>query len=67
MIRHGEQETFKTDICDDLDVFWPNGKSTSELKKGKEIEDFYMDVLEGRRQVNANTVPQPVQGRWVKT
>jgi hypothetical protein len=66
MVRHGEQETFKTDICDDLDVFWPDGKSTSELKKGKEIEDFYMNVLEGRTQVNASTVPQPVQGKWVR-
>jgi hypothetical protein len=67
MIRHGEQETFKTDICDDLDVFWPDGKSTSELKKGKEIEDFYTNVLEGRKQVNDNTVPLPVQGKWVRT
>jgi hypothetical protein len=67
MVRHGEQETFKTDICDDLDVFWPDGKTVSELKKGKEIEDFYKDVLEGRKQVNANTVPQPVQGKWVRT
>jgi hypothetical protein len=67
MVRHGEQETFKTDTSDDLDVFWPDGKNITELMKGKEVEDFYKDVLEGRKQVNANTVPQPVQGKWLKT
>ena len=68
MVRHGEQETFKTDVSDDLDVFWPDGKSISELKKGKEIEDFYTDVLEGRKQVNANTVAQPAgHGKWLRT
>jgi hypothetical protein len=65
MVRHGEQETFKTDITDDLDVFWPDGKTVSELNRGKEIEDFYLDTLQGRRQVNANTIPQPAHGKWL--
>lgn len=65
MVRHGEQETFKTDLSDDLDVFWPDGKTISELKSGADIQDFYRDTLEGRRQA----VPVPkeleVRGRWV--
>ena len=68
MVRHGEQETFKTDFADDLDVFWPDGRSITGLKKGAEVEEFYATVLKGRRQFGPGVGGQPVGNtKWVKT
>ncbi|MFN7918546.1 MAG: hypothetical protein U0Q16_00525 [Bryobacteraceae bacterium] len=63
MIRHGEQETFKTDWEDTLDVFWPDGKTVTELSGGAQIQGFYRDTLQGRRPYGKDDQPgQP--GHW---
>jgi hypothetical protein len=67
MIRHGEQETFKTDWEDDLDVFWPDGKSVSPLNGAAAIRNFYAITLRGRKQFNKDTVAESAGGKWVKT
>jgi len=67
MVRHGEQETFKTDWDEVLDVFWPDGRDPSELIGSAKVQEFYLTTLQGRRQVDKNTVPQPVSGKWVRT
>jgi hypothetical protein len=67
MIQHGEQETFKTDYSDALDVFWPDGKTVSPLEKGEPIREFYRTTLEGRLQMSADAVLQKVYGNWVRT
>jgi hypothetical protein len=67
MIRHGEQETFKTDWDEKLDVFWPDGKSITELIGSEKIQEFYRTTLQGRQQVGKNTATIPVSGKWVKT
>lgn len=64
MVRHGEQETFKTDWDDILDVFWPDGKSISSLNGSLAIQRFYATTLGGRRQFTKDTVPQPAGGKW---
>jgi hypothetical protein len=67
MIRHGEQETFKTDYSDPLDVFWPDGMRISALEAGQPIKDFYERTLHGRRQVDENTVRRLIYGNWWRT
>jgi hypothetical protein len=67
MIQHGEQETFKTDYCDPLDVFWPDGKTITWLDKGEAIREFYRTTLGGRMQVSKESVLQKVYGNWVRT
>ena len=67
MIRHGEQETFKTDWDDVLDVFWPDGNTITELNGSAAIQRFYATTLEGRRQFGKDTVPRPAGGKWVST
>jgi hypothetical protein len=66
MIRHGEQETFKTDWDDTVDVFWPDGKSITELAGPAAIQNFYATTLRGRQQFNKDSRPQPVSGMWKK-
>ena len=66
MIRHGEQETYKTDWDEKLDVFWPDGNTVTELIGSAKIQEFYRDTLEGRQQVDKNSAPQPAGGSWVK-
>lgn len=67
MIRHGEQDTFKTSYDDSLDVFWPDGKTVSALEKGAAIQEFYKTTLQGRRQADKSAVLEHVYGRWWKT
>jgi hypothetical protein len=67
MIQHGEQETFKTDYCDPLDVFWPDGKTITWLGRGEPIREFYRTTLRGRVQVSKDSVLQQVYGKWVRT
>jgi hypothetical protein len=66
MIRHGEQETFKTDWNDKLDVFWPDGRSITELIGPEAIQRFYAGTLGGRKQYTKDATPQPAGGQWVK-
>lgn len=66
MIRHGEQETFKTDWNDKLDVFWPDGKSVTELIGPEAIQRFYATKLGGRKQYTNDSSPQPTGGKWVR-
>jgi hypothetical protein len=66
MVRHGEQETFKTDWDDQLDVFWPDGKAITELNGAREIQTFYQTTLQGRQQMSSNTPTRPGTGKWVK-
>ncbi len=67
MIRHGEQETFKTDYGDPLDVFWPDGKTVSALESEQKIREFYQTTFQGRLQMSPGTVLQQVYGNWVRT
>ncbi|HLK66547.1 MAG TPA: hypothetical protein VKU19_24100 [Bryobacteraceae bacterium] len=66
MVRHGEQETFKTDWDDVLDVFWPDGRSITELNGSAAIRRFYADTLGGRRQFGDGVTGQPAGGKWVR-
>jgi len=68
MIRHGEQETFKTDWDEKLDVFAPDGKSIFELDGEEAIKKFYKEDLGGRQQyVNEkSTVLKQVYGSCFK-
>jgi hypothetical protein len=67
MVRHGEQETYKTDYSDPLDVFWPDGRTISTLDTDAAIKGFYVTVFEGRKQVSGNTVLREVYGKWLRT
>jgi hypothetical protein len=67
MIQHGEQETFKTDFSDPLDVFWPDGKTVTSLENEQKIREFYRITLQGRMQKSPETVLQQVYGKWVRT
>jgi hypothetical protein len=66
MVRHGEQETFKTDWDDTLDVFWPDGTSITELSGEAKIKEFYRTPLGGRQPVEKGAAP-PVFGKWIKS
>ena len=67
MIRHGEQETYKTELDDTLDVFWPNGITISTLEGPGPIDDFYRNTLGGRVQVSKDSVLRSVYGNWLQT
>jgi hypothetical protein len=67
MVRHGEQETFKTDWDDILDVFWPDGQNVSELNGAGKIQEFYANTLRGREQWTDKTVGQRPGGNWEQT
>ncbi|MEZ5356712.1 MAG: hypothetical protein R2762_29085 [Bryobacteraceae bacterium] len=62
MIRHGEQETFKTDWDDQLDVFWPDGSTITELNTAAAIQEFYAKTLQGREQFHSGVNGPP--HRW---
>jgi hypothetical protein len=67
MIRHGEQETFKTDWDDRLDVFWPDGSTLTELVGGAAVEEFYGEKLKGRLQVGKGVNVANASGAWKQT
>jgi hypothetical protein len=67
MVRHGEQDTFKTVWNEKLDVFWPDGNTVTELIGSAKIQEFYATTLKGRRQMVMNAPTVPVDGKWVKT
>lgn len=67
MVRHGEQDTFKTEWDDTLDVFWPDGKTISALDGAEKIQEFYRTTFQGRTPMSAGAATTKVFGRWVKT
>jgi len=68
MIRHGEQDTFKADWDDTLDVFWPDGQTVTELVGSAAIHEFFDKTLKGRLPKGKDTKTVPVPGsNWVRT
>lgn len=67
MIRHGEQETFKTDWDDTLDVFWPDGQTITELVGSGAIQEFYGKTLNGRLPMGKDVAKSSASGNWFQT
>lgn len=64
MILHGEQETFKDDVDDDLDVFCPDGITILEANGAHAIRKLYHVTFQGRPLYGKNSSPKPFFGMW---
>ncbi|GJD49210.1 hypothetical protein OPKNFCMD_1940 [Methylobacterium crusticola] len=62
MVCHGEQDTFKTDLDDALDVFYPDGATIRPAVGRHAIETLYATVFEGRRMVAGGADPGAAAG-----
>jgi hypothetical protein len=65
MVCHGEQDTFKTDLDDDLDVFCPDG--TIIICNGEAaIRQLYQVTFKGRKMAHKGMKTVSAGGKWVK-
>jgi hypothetical protein len=64
MIQHGEQETFKEDLNDNLDVFCPDGEKIIEAYGADAILRLYTVTFKGRQMYGGDSSPKPFFGRW---
>ena len=64
MILHGEQETFKEDFDDNLDVFCPDGEKIIEAYGANAIRRLYEVTFKGRLLYGKNANPKPLFGLW---
>jgi hypothetical protein len=64
MILHGEQETFKEDFDDKLDVFPPDGGFPFEAYGADAIRRLYKETFQGRPIYGGDAIPKPLFGLW---
>jgi len=65
LVNHGEQDTFKRDLDDELDLFHPDGSTVEAIIGAAAIEKLYATVFKGRAMRSAKDDPRnKVTGRW---
>jgi hypothetical protein len=65
LVNHGEQDTFKRDLDDKLDVFHPDGATVQAVIGAAAISDLYATLFKGRDMRSAKGDPRnDVTGRW---
>ena len=64
MILHGEQETFKEDWNDNIDVFCPDGETIIEAYGPAAIRHLYTVTFKGRQMYGKGANPKPYFGLW---
>jgi hypothetical protein len=64
MVLHGEQDTFKDDLNDRLDVFPPNGGAPFEAYGVEAITRLYSVTFKGRPLYGKDSNPKPLFGLW---
>ncbi|WP_342363009.1 hypothetical protein [Terrarubrum flagellatum] len=65
LVNHGEQDTFKRDLDDELDVFYPDGETVKAVLGEGEIATLYEDVFSGRKMRSAKGDPRNnVVSQW---
>ena len=63
MVLHGEQETFKDNVNEDLDVFCPDG-TTIEAYGPAAVRRLYEVTFQGRKLYGPNANPKLFFGLW---
>ena len=66
MVAHGEQDTFKDDPDDDLDVFFPDGQTVMPVIGAASIRDLYATLFRGRQMFAGSSPTSPAGGSWRK-
>jgi len=64
MILHGEQDTFKEDMNDNLDVFCPDGEKIIEAYGPDAVLQLYTVTFKGRAMYGKGSNPKPYFGQW---
>jgi hypothetical protein len=64
MILHGEQDTFKEEFDDNLDVFCPDGQSIIAAYGADAIRRLYAETFKGRPLYDRGSNPKPLFGQW---
>lgn len=65
LINHGEQDTFKRDLDDELDVFHPDGQTVEAVVGAQAIEKLYAITFKGRAMRASKGDPRnDIKGRW---
>jgi len=64
MVLHGEQDTFKDDLNDKLDVFPPDGGTPFEAYGPEAITRLYKITFRGRPMYGKDSNPKPFFGLW---
>ena len=65
LINHGEQDTFKHDLDDELDLFHPDGHTVEAVIGAAAIEELYASTFRGRQMRSAKGDPRnDIVGRW---
>jgi hypothetical protein len=65
MIAHVEQDTFKRDLDDHLDVFHPDGVTVEPVIGAAVIEKLYNERFRGRAMRDGEKTPtSPAGGLW---
>jgi hypothetical protein len=66
MIAHGEQDTYKDDPNDDIDVFFPDGRTVLPFLGKQAISDLYRIYFRGRPMMGEGSVlvDSPRGGDW---
>jgi hypothetical protein len=64
MVSHGEQDTFKQDLNDELDLFHPDGMTVEPILGPAAIRKLYAERFGGRLMGGAETAPAG-GGKWV--
>lgn len=65
LINHGEQDTFKRDLDDELDVFYPDGQKVEAVIGAAAIANLYATLFKGREMRSAKSDPRSnIVGRW---
>lgn len=64
MVLHGDQEKYKNDLDDKLDVFFPDGRTVESYYSEDAIRRLYDTTFKGRRLFGGDGIPRPFFGRW---
>lgn len=64
LIPHGEQETFKEDFDDKLDVFCPDDETIIQTYGADAIRRLYSVTFKGRQLYGKSATPKPFFGQW---
>jgi hypothetical protein len=68
LINHGEQDTFKRDLDDEIDLFYPDGKHVEAVIGAEAIANLYKTIFRNRtmRSAKEESRNRPI-GTWDRT
>ncbi|MCP5119523.1 MAG: hypothetical protein GY953_52655 [bacterium] len=65
MVLHGSQEKYTEDMDDQIDVFYPDGKTVMCCSGVPDIERLYQTEFRGRKMFSSSTQVRELHGNWV--